>query len=326
VAYDIEGGMSAADISALNEALGVTASAAPAEAPVEQEAVPTAEPAETTPAPTAPPPPVAATAASPPKAEPTDIPVDKLKALLEARKRAVGAADPVLEKAASERAEAAKLRDEAQAARKELADAQALLDMARRNPLKFAKEILKTDPETYARDLYLSHKGTAPVEVVRQRETESVTEALRAEIAELRSRYEGDSQARERQQYIDQYTAKAREAVATHDKKASPWVARVYANNPDTVMQELVGMASQIAREHGEVIPPQELIPLLEDEMTKRFGKYDLGEAKPATPTINSKLASPSRRPPPAVDDEDDRDAALARTIAGLQAGEHLSE
>ena len=86
-----------------------------------------------------------------------------------------------------------------------------------------------------------------------------------------------------------------------------------------------MSLASQVAREHGEVIEPQDLIPVLEAEMVERFGKYDIGEARPTVKTLDSSLSAPARRSPVSHDPED-QDSLIEQTIKGLQLGEHLRE
>lgn len=239
-------------------------------------------------------------------------------------------------KAAQEAAElaqqAARARDEAEAARREAAETRKLIDLVRKDPVKFLKEVAKIeDPkelDRISRDVYMYTLGDkapqAYSEVQRRRENETEVDMLRRKVYEVENKIESRHMEEASRAAMNDYVAKSKSTMSAVQAKEAPWVARHFKANPDAATQELVNLAVYVHQQTGETMQPADLISVLESEMTKKFGKYDFGEARPTTPTLNNSLSTPAKRSSPGMDDS--KESSLERIIAGIEAGEHLRE
>lgn len=314
--------LTAEEVAKLDAALGLEPDPTIAVTGTSQAATPATAPqtSSATASPSAP----AATEPATKTTETVELDSNKLLAILATKKKVQGDVDAQAAKVQAEKAELEK-------ARQDLADARALIDLAVRDPDTFYRtKAGLPDTESVAKALWESSeagKKKAPQQyqqTQRTRDIEAEIQRLRNELTETRNGLQQERQAQEYARVVNDYATKAKEVASKSDVKSAPWVSRMFKQNPERVAQEIVGLAKYVAAQGGEVPEdPATFIPVLEARMVEAFGKYDIGEAKPAVTLDSRSLAAPPNRPPVGKVSEEDLDEDIIRAI---KAGEHLRE
>lgn len=254
---------------------------------------------------------------------------------------AAAAADPVLKKRldllarrdARDR-EKRQAEDAAlEAKRKEIASLSAQAQDRKRmevdaltDPIGFLKSFgVKIDADLAKRTYAETLGDAAPPDVklaAQGHEIRTLLHKQAEEIRELREHIESQKREVETQRLVTQYQADIKAHLAT--VKDAPLVQAFYADKPDRILGELVGMQSRYAQEYGELMPFDELIAAYEDALDQELPAAikaavrgqkttppKASETKAAATVSTRELASPTKPRAKATTWDEERQEAI---------------